>query len=39
MTIFSSHIICISLSKGADNVGERPNMNPLENGLHIVGDT
>ena len=31
VTIFSSHIICISLSKGADNVGERPNMNPLEN--------
>ena len=31
VTIFNSHIICISLSKGADNVGERPNINPLEN--------
>jgi len=31
VTIFNSHIMCISLSKGADNVGERPNMNPLEN--------
>ena len=30
-TKFNSHIMCISLSKGADNVEEPPDMNPLEN--------
>ena len=33
MTITNSHIMCVSLSKVSYNVGERPDMNPLQNWL------